>query len=143
MFGKQLHYLIKVLIYFSVTEKKTSSIKEISKRLGISEKVLEQVLLLLKNKDVLISKRGPGGGYKLSRSVSNMTIMDIVDLTGQKMRIFPKNDDIQDQVIDNIIQNEWESIENERNSKLCKIRISDLVSNMPEEIDGEESNYII
>ena len=143
MFGKRLHYLIKVLIFFSFTEKKTSSIKEISKRLDISEKVLEQVLLLLKNKDVLISKRGPGGGYKLSRNVSDMTIMDIIDLTGQKMRIFSKSDNIRERIIDKIIQNEWDNIEKEITLKLCTLRISDLVSNMREEIAGEELNYII
>ena len=143
MFGKRLHYLIKVLMFFSFTEKKSLSTREISKRLNVSEKVLEQVLLLLKNKDVLISKRGPGGGYRLSESVSDMTIMDIIDLTGQKMRIFPKNEDTRERVIDKVIQNEWDNIEKEIKLKLCTVRISDLVSSMREETSMEELNYTI
>ena len=142
MFGKQLHYLMKVLIFFAFTEQKSLAIKEISKRLDISEKVLEQVLLLLKNKDILISKRGPGGGYRLSSSVSDMTVMDIIELTGQKMRIFPKNDN-NERIIDKVIQNEWNSIEMEINLKLCTLRISDLVRNMRAEIAKKELNYTI
>jgi len=134
--------MIKVLIFFAFTEQKSLAIKEISKRLDISEKVLEQVLLLLKNKDILISKRGPGGGYRLSGSVSDMTIMDIIELTGQKMRIFPKSDN-KERIIDKVIQNEWNNIEMEINLKLCTLRISDLVRNMRAEIAKKELNYTI
>ena len=42
------------------------TLMDIAERQGISEKYLESIVLLSKN-DFLISLRGKGGGYKLSR----------------------------------------------------------------------------
>lgn len=54
------------------------NISSISKRQNISEHYLENLLGKLKNKGLLNSLRGPGGGYFLNRSDIDIVIADII-----------------------------------------------------------------
>lgn len=54
------------------------SIKEISKKEGISSVYLEQLLNKLRRKNLVKSVRGPSGGYMLSKSAGQITVGDIV-----------------------------------------------------------------
>ncbi len=56
------------------------SIKDISERQGISLKYLEQIVTPLTKSGLLVSSRGPQGGYMLSRPAEKYT-------TGQILRI--------------------------------------------------------
>lgn len=60
-------------------------ITEIAVRQNISSTYLEQILLLLKNSDLIIGVRGPNGGYKLSTSPENIMISDIVNIVEGRM----------------------------------------------------------
>ena len=87
MIGKKGYYLLKVILFFAFSRKESFSVAELSKRLGISKKVLEQVLLFLKNRGLLSSKRGPGGGYRMITDVSGITVMEIIEMTGKKPEV--------------------------------------------------------
>ena len=50
---------------------------EITQRQGIPKRYLEQVLQKLVRSELLISIRGPGGGYKLARERRRITLGDI------------------------------------------------------------------
>ncbi len=54
------------------------SIKDISDRQGISVKYLEQIVTSLTKSALLISSRGPQGGYKLTKSPENYTAGEIL-----------------------------------------------------------------
>ena len=60
-------------------------ITEIAVRQNISSTYLEQILLLLKNSDLIIGIRGPNGGYKLATSPENVMISDIVNIVEGRM----------------------------------------------------------
>lgn len=60
-------------------------ITEIAVRQNISSTYFEQILLLLKNSDLIICVRGPNGGYKLSTSPENIMISDIVNIVEGRM----------------------------------------------------------
>ena len=60
-------------------------ITEIAVRQNISPTYLEQILLLLKNSDLIIGIRGPNGGYKLATSPENIMISDIVNIVEGRM----------------------------------------------------------
>ena len=60
-------------------------ITEIAVRQNISSTYLEQILLLLKNSDLIIGVRGPNGGYELSTSPENIMISDIVNIVEGRM----------------------------------------------------------
>ena len=51
---------------------------EISKRQNISMPYLEQLFVKLRRSNLVISVRGPGGGYKLARPPHQIRIVDIL-----------------------------------------------------------------
>jgi Rrf2 family iron-sulfur cluster assembly transcriptional regulator len=54
------------------------SLAAISERQGISLSYLEQLFSKLRRSDVVSSTRGPGGGYKLTNSVDQVSVSDII-----------------------------------------------------------------
>ena len=55
-----------------------TSIKDISRREGISVAYLEQLLNKLRHDGLIESIRGPKGGYILSKGASEITVADVV-----------------------------------------------------------------
>jgi len=53
-------------------------IKEIAEKQAVSVAYLEQILNRLKNKGIIKSVKGPGGGYILSRKPQDISISDIL-----------------------------------------------------------------
>lgn len=51
---------------------------EISKRQDISLPYLEQLFVKLRRAELVTSVRGPGGGYRLSRSASDIRVSDVL-----------------------------------------------------------------
>lgn len=50
----------------------------ISEKLGISKIYLEQVLSLLKKAEIVSSTKGTQGGYQLTRTPSQITVLDVL-----------------------------------------------------------------
>jgi Rrf2 family transcriptional regulator, iron-sulfur cluster assembly transcription factor len=56
-----------------------TQIKDISRRQKISQRYLEQIFNKLMKAGLLKSKRGPKGGYALSKDASEITVLDIIN----------------------------------------------------------------
>ena len=54
------------------------SLAEISERQSISLSYLEQLFARLRRNEIVVSTRGPGGGYSLSRSADDITMAEII-----------------------------------------------------------------
>ncbi|RBO84138.1 Fe-S cluster assembly transcriptional regulator IscR [Marinomonas aquiplantarum] len=61
------------------------SLSDISERQGISLSYLEQLFSKLRKKALVISVRGPGGGYRLSRSNNDIYVAQIVDAVNESV----------------------------------------------------------
>jgi Rrf2 family protein len=59
-------------------EGKAAQIKDICDRQGIPARFLEQVFRDLKKAGIVRSKRGPRGGYELSRAPADLRVGDVV-----------------------------------------------------------------
>ncbi|APZ43057.1 Fe-S cluster assembly transcription factor [Acidihalobacter ferrooxydans] len=55
------------------------TLADISARQDISLSYLEQLFSRLRKKGLVVSTRGPGGGYNLARSASTMAVGEVVD----------------------------------------------------------------
>ena len=53
-------------------------IAQMSKEEVIPKKFLEQILLSLRNRDLVVSKKGKGGGYALARAPELVTIGEVI-----------------------------------------------------------------
>lgn len=58
-----------------------TTLKDVSQRQGISVKYLEQITSLLSKFGLLLSVRGPSGGYKLARKPEEYTAGEILRVT--------------------------------------------------------------
>lgn len=58
-----------------------TQVKAISRRQGISQRYLEQIFQKLKRAGIVGSKRGPSGGYFLSKKPENITVGEIIRVT--------------------------------------------------------------
>jgi Rrf2 family protein len=65
------------------------AIKDISEQENIPQKFLESILTELKKAGVLGSKRGPGGGYYLLRSPSEINLAEIMRLFDGPIALLP------------------------------------------------------
>ena len=58
------------------------SVVDIAERQGISAAYLEQLLSKLKKCGLLVSVRGPGGGYQLGQELARINVSDIITAVG-------------------------------------------------------------
>jgi Rrf2 family protein len=79
MLTKKGKYGLKALVDLARLDPgETAFITEIASRNNIPKKFLDTILLELRNAGILRSKKGPGGGYSLSRPASEIRIGQVV-----------------------------------------------------------------
>ncbi len=79
--SKRAEYALRALALLASRDPGSPiQIQELAETGGIPLKFLEQILLVLRRADLLVSKRGLGGGYRLSRSASKITLAEVIQL---------------------------------------------------------------
>ncbi|MGA2518007.1 MAG: Rrf2 family transcriptional regulator [Thermodesulfobacteriota bacterium] len=58
-----------------------AQVKDISRRQGISQRYLEQIFQKLRRAGIVGSKRGPSGGYFLSKKPEQITVGEVIRIT--------------------------------------------------------------
>lgn len=79
--SKKGEYALKAMIELAIDYQKgepITLINEVARRKAIPQKYLEQILLSLKKDGILVSKRGVGGGYMLSRPPEQISLGQII-----------------------------------------------------------------
>jgi Rrf2 family iron-sulfur cluster assembly transcriptional regulator len=61
-------------------------LSEISERQGLSQAFLEQVFADLRRAGLVDSKRGPGGGYALTRPADQVAVSDVIAAVEEEVR---------------------------------------------------------
>jgi len=73
-------YAVTAMLDLAIHHAEASiALADISERQGISLSYLEQLLSRLRRAGLVISTRGPGGGYCLSRNPGQISIAQIID----------------------------------------------------------------
>lgn len=72
-------YAVTAMIDIALNQEKGAiTLSLISERQGISLSYLEQLFSKLKKSGLVSSARGPGGGYRLSRSAKEISVSEII-----------------------------------------------------------------
>lgn len=61
------------------------TLADISRRQGISLSYLEQLFSRLRKQGLVVSARGPGGGYRLSRESADIAVADVITAIDEKV----------------------------------------------------------
>ena len=106
---------------------------EIAKRQDISLAYLEQLFVKLRRAELVVSVRGPGGGYSLSRPASEIRIVDVLSAVDETVSAMHTGagasgalSGTKAQSLNNRL---WESLSAQVYVFLHQTRLSDVVSN--------------
>lgn len=79
LFSRQCEYAIQGILYLALKPPdKMTSIKELTRRLDIPYHFLAKILQRLAATGLLISTKGPHGGFALGKAAKDITLFDIV-----------------------------------------------------------------
>jgi Rrf2 family iron-sulfur cluster assembly transcriptional regulator len=67
-------------------DRRAVSLAEIAERQQLSVAYLEQLFARLRRRGLVVSARGPGGGYRLARPANETTIADVVTAVDEPLR---------------------------------------------------------
>ena len=59
------------------------TLADVAERQGISQAYLEQLFRRLKQSGLVVGARGPGGGYRLARTLEDISVSDIIGAVGE------------------------------------------------------------
>lgn len=97
IFSRQCEYALQAVMYIALKpEGELISIKELTKKLNIPYHFLAKILQDLSYKGLLISQKGPNGGFGLGMPAKEITLFHIVeaidgvDFTNQCVLGFPE-----------------------------------------------------
>ena len=116
--------------------KKPINLTEISLRQGISLSFLEQLFLKLKKNNLVLSSRGPSGGYILSRDPDKIKLSSIISAVDEKIKTVKCKKESKKgcngRATKCITHNLWDELENHINSFFEKKSLEDLIQNKKE-----------
>ena len=86
MLSNTSKYAIRAVIFLSVfaTKEKKLGIKAISKKLDIPAPFLGKILQLLARQGILVSTKGPNGGFALGKPPQEISLMSIIEIIDGK-----------------------------------------------------------
>ena len=106
------------------------SLADISVRQGISLSYLEQLFAKMRRNKLVISTRGPGGGYNLENSPEDVCIADVINAVDEEMSV--TNKDVMNGSTDFepcLTEQLWEELSEQIQNYLTTISLADLIQN--------------
>ena len=105
------------------------SLAAISERQGISLSYLEQLFSKLRRSDVVSSTRGPGGGYKLTNNVDQVSVSDIILAVDESCKVVDcKDSEGCNGGYQCLTHDLWQELSNEIRTFLDGITIAEIMS---------------
>lgn len=111
--------------------KKPVSIKAISDAEDISPEFLEQIFFKLRKAGLIASVRGPGGGFFFARPISDITLKDIIEASGEGVDMAAcacGAADACDRIADCVAGAAWRDLADHINAYLTKVTLKSLLS---------------
>jgi Rrf2 family iron-sulfur cluster assembly transcriptional regulator len=106
------------------------SLADISVRQGISLSYLEQLFAKMRRNKLVVSTRGPGGGYSLGDSPEDVCIADVINAVDEEMNV--TNKDVMDgsnNFEPCLTEQLWEELSEQIQNYLTTISLADMMQN--------------
>jgi Rrf2 family iron-sulfur cluster assembly transcriptional regulator len=106
------------------------SLADISLRQGISLSYLEQLFAKMRRNKLVISTRGPGGGYSLGCSPEQVCIADVISAVDEVLQVAGKDVNKQALTYEPCLTEQlWDELSAEIESYLTTISLADMMRN--------------
>jgi len=106
------------------------SLADISLRQGISLSYLEQLFAKMRRNKLVVSTRGPGGGYSLGDEPANVCIADVISAVDEEMQV--TNKDVLEGATNFepcLTEQLWEELSDQIQDYLTTISLADMMEN--------------
>ncbi|OQY42576.1 MAG: Rrf2 family transcriptional regulator [Fusobacteriia bacterium 4572_74] len=115
----------------NLNENRLVRIKEIALDQNISVQYLEQILFKLKKKDIIKGKRGPNGGYKITKAPEDITALELYEILDEEVKVVDCNEEKNQRCIKNDCRTNclWSQLDNALKEILGKTTLADLMKN--------------
>ena len=100
------------------------SLADISVRQGISLSYLEQLFAKMRRNKLVVSTRGPGGGYSLGGSPDQVCIADVINAVDEELQVAGP-----DNYEPCLTEKLWEELSAEIENYLTTISLADMMEN--------------
>ena len=80
-------YAVRALCYIAKNDKKIVSVAELVAELKIPRAFLRKILQVLNKKKLLISHKGQGGGFTLTRDAKRIYLVDLIRIFQGKLKL--------------------------------------------------------
>ena len=125
-FSKKAEYGLRAVVFLAENYPKSKSISEISLKENISAKYLEQIFTNLKRFHIVVSRRGPAGGYSLSEKPTLIRVGQVIEaLEGPIQVMNCSNKKCHSKNCRS--KKVWLTLEQQIKSTLNKIKLSELI----------------
>jgi Rrf2 family iron-sulfur cluster assembly transcriptional regulator len=106
------------------------SLADISIRQGISLSYLEQLFAKMRRNKLVVSTRGPGGGYSLGGSPDQVCIADVINAVDEEMQVADKDIVNGSPTYEPCLTEQlWEELSAEIENYLTTISLADMMQN--------------
>ncbi|MDH3388722.1 MAG: Rrf2 family transcriptional regulator [Gammaproteobacteria bacterium] len=112
------------------SDKGPVSLADISVRQGISLSYLEQLFAKMRRNKLVVSTRGPGGGYSLGGSPEQVCIADVINAVDEELQVANRdNGDGPTKYEPCLTEQLWEELSAEIENYLTTISLADMMKN--------------
>ena len=123
-------YAVTAMLDLSIhASKGPVNLTEISRRQDISLSYLEQLFAKLRQRQLVSSVRGPGGGYRLARAEKDIHVAEIIDAVNESLdttRCLGKGDCQMGETC--LTHHLWQDLSEQIHNFLSNISLADLVA---------------
>lgn len=106
------------------------SLADISIRQGISLSYLEQLFAKMRRNKLVVSTRGPGGGYSLGESPDQVCIADVINAVDEEMQVADRDVSNGSPSYEPCLTEQlWQELSTEIENYLTTISLADMMRN--------------
>jgi Rrf2 family protein len=121
------HYSVKALLDLALYgTQQPVSVTTIALRQGLPAPYLEKLLIDLRRAGIVVSVRGPQGGYRLARAPQQISLGHILEAVGEQVEPLPHHRPQADQAEDWVAFAVWNRLSQKLREALYSISLEDL-----------------
>jgi Rrf2 family protein len=143
---KRGHYSVKALLDLSLQTPGTlASVSAIAHRQNLPAPYLEKLLIDLRRANLVVSVRGPQGGYRLAKSAADISLGEILDAVGETLMPLPRYHPNTEQAEDWVTFSIWRRLHEKMKAALYSISLEDLYYDARSwrAAQGENASFVV
>lgn len=143
---KRGHYSVKALLDLSLqTSGRLASVKAIAQRQNLPAPYLEKLLIEMRRANLVVSVRGPQGGYRLAKAAADISLGEILAAVGETAAPLPRYAPDLDQAEDWVTFSIWKRLHEKMKAALFSISLEDLYYDARswQASQGENASFVV